>query len=57
MRSKTFLGKANGGRSHGTEAHAAPPLQRLDPGVRRRRHDCAQDTARDLAAVTLQKKV
>ena len=53
MRCKTFLGKANGGRSHGAEAHGAPPLQRLDPGVRRRRHDRAQEATRDLAAVPL----
>ena len=53
MRRKAFLGKSNRGRGHLAEAHGAPALQRLDPGVGRRRHDRAQQAARDLAAVPL----
>ena len=53
VRGKALLGETHRGRGHLAEAHRAPPLQRLDPSVGCRRHDRAQEAARDLAAVTL----
>ena len=53
MGGEAVPGEAHRGRRHIAEAHGAPALQRLDPGIGRRWHHRAQQAARDLAAVAL----
>ena len=53
MGREAVAGEPDGARRHLAEAHGAEAFEGGDPGVGRRRHDRAQDAARDFAAVAL----